>query len=427
MNPILINNGIFHTATGVKTGSLLIEDGMVKSVGNGVAAPEGSIIIDAGGLDVLPGFVDVHVHFREPGYSYKETIKSGSESAAAGGYTSVCTMPNLNPVPDNVENLRIQLEIIKNDAKIEVLPYASITKKRMGHELVNFAELAPLAVGFSDDGTGVQSEEVMKAAMDGISETGKVLAAHCEVESLLKGGYIHNGEYAHDHDHKGICSESEWREISRDVELSNSTGCPLHICHVSTKESVEIIRNAKSRGINVTAETGPHYLAFSDRDLKESGNWKMNPPIRSIEDKEALIKGVIDGTIDVIATDHAPHSHEEKSKGLEKSAMGVIGLETAFAAINTFLVNNGYISFEKLIDLMANTPRKIFGISGGINPGERADIVIVDRKYDWIVDPDKFKTKGRSTPFSGLKLTGKVMMTISQGEIVYDNLVNNQK
>lgn len=374
-------------------------------------------VINAEGKYLLPGLVDMHVHFREPGFSYKETILTGSSAGAAGGFTTVCTMPNLKPSPDSMENLEKQLEIIRKDACIEVIPFATITKKRMGNELVDYKALAPLVAGFSDDGSGVQDEEIMKRAMEGIAPTGKILAAHCEVESLLKGGYIHDGEYARKNNHRGICSESEWKEVERDIILAEETGCRLHICHMSTKESVELVRKAKARGVNVTCETGPHYLTFSDDNLQEHGRFKMNPPIRSIEDRDALRQGVIDGTIDVIATDHAPHSLEEKNKGLEKSAMGVVGLETAFAAVYTTMVASGLMSFERLIELMALNPRKILGLQGieGIKEGEYANLTLVDLNSETIVNGDNFLSKGKATPYDGMTLKGSVVLTIFKG------------
>ena len=353
----------------------------------------------------LPGLADVHVHFREPGFSYKETIRTGSEAALAGGFTAVCTMPNLNPAPDSLENLLPQLEIIKRDAAIKVIPYATITKKRMGNELVDYAVLAPYVAGFSDDGSGVQDEDVMRRAMKGIAPTGKILAAHCEVNDLLRGGYIHDGEYARRHGHRGICSESEWREIERNIRLASETGCRLHICHISTAESVALIRDARKAGIEVTCETGPHYLAFCDEDLQEDGRFKMNPPIRSARDRDALIEGIVDGTIECIATDHAPHSVEEKSRGLERSAMGVVGLETALAAVYTTLVKPGIISLEKLVEIMSINPRRIFGIEGD------AGKVTVDFTESFTVDPATFKTMGKATPFEGMELFGKILKT----------------
>ena len=353
----------------------------------------------------LPGLADVHVHFREPGFSYKETIKTGSEAALAGGFTAVCTMPNLKPAPDSMENLERQLEIIRRDAVVKVIPYATITRQRLGHELVDYEALAPYVAGFSDDGSGVQDEEVMRRAMKGIAPTGKILAAHCEVNDLLRGGYIHDGEYARRHGHRGICSESEWREIERNIRLAAETGCCLHICHISTAESVALIRDARRAGIEVTCETGPHYLAFCDEDLQEDGRFKMNPPIRSARDRDALIEGIVDGTIECIATDHAPHSAEEKSRGLEKSAMGVVGLETALAAVYTTLVRPGIISLDKLVEIMSTNPRRIFGIEG--DPGK----VTVDFSESFTVDPATFKTLGKATPFEGMELYGKILKT----------------
>lgn len=401
------------------TADVSIHDRKVANVGEPMLQTFKGTIIDGSGKYLVPGLVDMHVHFREPGYSYKETIRTGSQAGAAGGFTTVCTMPNLNPAPDDVDNLKRQLDIIRLDACIDVLPYATITKKRMGHELVDYRILAPWVAGFSDDGTGVQDEEVMRRAMEGIAPTGKILAAHCEVESLLNGGYIHDGDYCRANGHRGICSESEWGEVERDIRLAEETGCRLHVCHISTKESVALIRDAKERGVKVTCETGPHYLTFCDEDLQEEGRFKMNPPIRSREDRDALRQGIIDGTIDVIATDHAPHSASEKSKGLEKSAMGVVGLETAFGAVYTTMVEPGLISLERLIELMAVNPRKILGLpgAGGINPGDKADLTLIDPGLSRTVDPSLFRSMGQATPYDGLPLRAWPVLTISNGEI----------
>lgn len=398
---------------------ILITDGIISRIASEIKSPSGCEVIEASGLTVIPGLVDVHVHLREPGFSYKETIPTGTAAAAAGGFTTVCAMPNLNPAPDSLLHLKEEQKLIKKGACIEVLPYATITKGRSGKEPVDFKALAPFIAGFSDDGSGVQDDEVMLKAMEGISLTGKVLAAHCEVNSLLNGGYIHDGEYAAAHGHKGISSESEWREIQRDIDIAERTGCRLHICHISTAESVDLIRRGKARGVKVTCETAPHYLIFSEEDLKDEGRFKMNPPLRSLRDKEALIAGVADGTIDIIATDHAPHSEDEKSRGLAKSAMGIVGLETSLAAIYTYLVKPGIISFERMLELMADAPRKIFEIRGGLKEGARADIALVNFDKQFIVDTKDFLSKGRSTPFAGLKLQGKVITTIAGGKIVY--------
>ncbi len=401
-------------------GTILIEDGVVRERGAFVELPAGTRVVNAGSHEVIPGLVDVHVHLREPGYSYKETIATGTRAAAHGGFTTVCAMPNLNPVPDCRESLDSQLDLIRRDACVEVLPYASITGKRMGETLVDYDLLAPDVAGFSDDGTGVQREEVMRSAMRGIAGTGKVLAAHCEVDSLLRGGYIHDGEYARRHGHRGICSESEWREVERDIRLARETGCRLHICHVSTSESVELVRRAKAEGLPVTCETGAHYLAFCDVDLQEEGRFKMNPPLRSAADREALLAGIADGTIDCIASDHAPHSAEEKARGLEKSAMGVTGLEVSLPAAYTYAVLSRRISLPQLVRLMADNPRRIFGIAGGLNPGDRADVAIVDFDREFKVDSSTFLSMGKATPFDGLTLRGKVLLTVAAGEVVYE-------
>jgi len=418
---IFVKNGRVWNGTELVEGNVLVIDGIISAVGADVTPTEGCREIDAAGAAVLPGLVDVHVHLREPGYSYKETIADGTRAAAHGGFTTVCPMPNLNPAPDSPEHLKAELDIIGRDACIEVKPFATITRQRMGNELVDYEALAPEVAGFSDDGSGVQDEEVMRRAMQGIAATGKVLAAHCEVNSLLRGGYIHDGDYARAHGHRGICSESEWREVERDINLSRDTGCRLHICHVSTRESVELVRRAKAEGLPVTCETGAHYLAFCDEDLQEDGRFKMNPPLRSRRDREALLKGITDGTIDCIASDHAPHSAEEKSRGLEKSAMGVTGIELSLPAVYTYAVLPGHITFARMIELMADTPRRIFGFEGGLRPGDRADLTVVDLNSSFTVEPDKLLSRGKSTPFQGLRLYGMVKATVAAGKIAYLN------
>ena len=361
---------------------------------------------------VFPGFCDVHVHFREPGFSYKETIKTGTLAAAHGGYTAVCTMPNLNPVPDTAATLGIQREIIKKDAEISVYPYAAITKGERGEELSDMKDLAPLAVAFSDDGRGVQSEKIMRLAMIKAKRLNKIVAAHCEVNELLKGGYIHDGEYARAYGHKGICSESEYREIERDLKLAKETGAAFHVCHISAAESVELIRQAKADGIDVTCETAPHYLVLDENDLKESGDYKMNPPLRGKKDREALIEGVLDGTIDMIATDHAPHSAEEKAKGLAGSAFGIVGLETAFQVLYTELVKGGVITLDKLVELIAVNPRKRFKIPfDGFS--------VWDLNKSTVINPEEFLSKGRATPFKGKRVFGENVLTVSGGKAVY--------
>ena len=377
-------------------------------------------IYDCTGLTIMSGLVDLHVHLREPGFSAKETIATGTAAAAHGGFTTVCSMPNLAPAPDSMANLQQQLDIIKRDAVIKVLPYATITRKRVGDELVDFAELKPYVAGFSDDGTGVQSEEVMRQAMAEAAKNDAIIAAHCEVDDLLRGGYIHDGEYARINGHRGICSESEWKQVERDIELVAEAGCRYHVCHISTKETVELIRQAKARGLKVTCETGPHYLTMCDMDLKEEGRFKMNPPIRSAEDRDALIAGLQDGTIDVVATDHAPHTAEEKSRGLERSAMGVVGIETSFAVIYTKLVKAGVISLEKAVDVLAEAPRRIFNLGGGLQEGEAADIAVFDLEKSFTVDPSTFLSKGHSTPFEGWQLQGECCLTLVDGRVAYE-------
>ena len=362
---------------------------------------------------VFPGFCDVHVHFREPGFSYKETIATGCAAAARGGYTAVCTMPNLNPTPDTLEHLNLQRSIIETDACIHVYPYGTITMGERGEELADLQDLAPYVCGFSDDGRGVQNDDMMRKAMLKAKELGKMIVAHCEVNELLRGGYIHDGEYAAAHGHRGICSESEWVQIQRDLELVEEIGCAYHVCHISTKESVDIIRKAKARGVDVTCETGPHYLILDDSHLQEDGRFKMNPPLRDKSDRLALIEGIVDGTIDMIATDHAPHSAEEKAKGLEKSAFGVVGLETAFAAMYTHLVKPGIITMERLIELLVDNPRKRFGLPLGL------DFSIWDLNTEYTVDPEEFQSMGKATPFTGMKFFGRCLLTVCDGRIVW--------
>ena len=362
---------------------------------------------------VFPGFCDVHVHFREPGFSYKETVFSGSQAAARGGYTCVCTMANLNPVPDTPEHLHQQLDLIRENACIHVHPYGAITMGLKGEVLADLEGMAADVAGFSDDGKGVQADSMMRSAMEKAKALDKIIVAHCEVNELLKGGYIHDGDYARQHGHRGICSESEWVQIARDLELVEQIGCKYHVCHISTKESVDIIRQAKARGVNVTCETGPHYLVMDDSMLKEEGRFKMNPPLRSKEDRDALILGLQDGTIDMIATDHAPHSAEEKSRGLEGSAFGVVGIETAFPICYPYLVKTGIITLEKLMDLLVTNPRSRFGLPVG------GDFSVWDLEAEGIVDPQDFLSMGKATPFEGWPIQGKCLTTVCDGKQVY--------
>ena len=362
---------------------------------------------------VFPGFCDVHVHFREPGFSYKETILTGSKAAARGGYTAVCTMPNLNPTPDSLENLNIQRSLIEAGSCIHVYPYGTITVGEKGEKMADLEAMAPYVCGFSDDGRGVQQDDMMRAAMKKAKSLDKMIVAHCEVNELLRGGYIHEGAYATAHGHRGICSESEWEQIRRDLELVREIGCAYHVCHISTKESVELIRKAKAEGLNVTCETGPHYLILDDSDLQEDGRFKMNPPLRSKDDKLALIEGIVDGTIDMIATDHAPHSAEEKARGLEKSAFGVVGLETALAAMYTHLVKPGIISLEKLTELLVDNPRKRFRLPLGL------DFSVWDLSREYTVDPDEFQSMGKASPFTGMSFYGRCLLTVCDGRVVW--------
>lgn len=362
---------------------------------------------------IVPGLCDVHVHFREPGFSYKETIASGSAAAAHGGYTAVCTMPNLDPVPDSAEHLQVQLDAIKRGAAIKVLPYGAITVGEKGEKLADMEAMSDKVCAFSDDGKGVQNDEMMREAMTAAKRLGKIIAAHCEVNSLLFDGYIHDGEYARMHGHRGISSASEYKQIERDLRLAEETGCAYHICHISTKESVELIRQAKARGVNVTCETAPHYLVLCDEDMQEDGRFKMNPPLRSREDKQALIEGIKDGTIDMIATDHAPHSAEEKGRGLEKSLMGVVGLETAFPVLYTELVTKNIITLDRLVELMSFKPKERFGID------TNNDFAVFDISEAYKIDPEDFLSMGRATPFAGREVFGRCLLTVHNGKVVY--------
>lgn len=373
----------------------------------------GASVYNSSQYMIFPGFCDVHVHLRQPGFSYKETIKSGTQASAHGGYTTVFSMPNLKPVPDSAEHLKEQLDIIKKDAVINVLPYGAITVGQNGEELSDMEGMAKDVIAFSDDGRGVQSEEMMKEAMLRAKAIGKIIVAHCEDNSLLHGGYIHDGVYASKHSHRGICSESEWGPIKRDLELCRQTGCAYHVCHISCKESVELIRQAKAQGIDVTCETGPHYLILTDEDLKEDGRFKMNPPLRSKEDRQALIEGVLDGTIDMIATDHAPHSQEEKSRGLEKSAFGIVGIETAFQLLYTHLVKKNIISLERLVELLAVNPRKRFGLEYDNS------FTVWDLDKKTVINPSDFLSMGKATPFEGEEVFGECELTVCNGKTAY--------
>ena len=422
---MLIKNALVYSGGKFKKSDVLIVDSVIRSLGISIPQNGADRVFDFNyNYYLFPGLVDVHVHLRQPGFSYKETIKTGTLAGARAGYTALCAMPNLEPPPDCEENLQKELDIIEKDAVIDVFPFASITKGRTGRgECVDFAALKDKVIGFSDDGTGVQDEPLMRGAMEKCAAEGCIISAHCEVNELLHGGYIHDGRYCREHGHKGICSESEWRQIERDCRLAEQTGCRYHVCHISTAKSVDIIRKAKARGVKVTCETAPHYLTLCDDDLQEDGRFKMNPPLRSAEDRAALIEGVKDGTIDVIATDHAPHSAEEKSKGLAKSAMGITGLETAFPVLYTKLVKPGVITLERLVEMMAVRPREIFKIAGGsIEPGAPADLCAYDLNSCFTVDPNKFLSMGKSTPFEGLRLYAENKLTLLRGEIVYETV-----
>lgn len=412
----LYTNAAIYAGGRFAAGEFAVEGGRIVPVAG--AAPDRTV--DLGGRHVIPGLVDVHVHLREPGFSQKETIASGTAAAARGGYTTVCSMPNLNPAPDAPDTLRAQIDIIRRDAVVRVVPYGCITMGQRGAgELVDFAALAPDVVGFSDDGRGVQSDELMEEAMRRAAKAGRPIVAHCEVDDLLRGGYIHDGEYCRAHGHKGICSESEWKQVERDIALAEKTGCQYHVCHVSTKESVELVRRAKARGVRVSCETAPHYLLLCDEDLQEDGRFKMNPPLRSREDRAALIAGVADGTIEVIATDHAPHTAEEKSRGLAGSAMGIVGLECAFPLMYKYMVLPGTLTLEKLVALMSDNPRRIFGLGGGLNVGGEADFTVLALGAQYEIDPAAFLSKGRATPFAGWPVQGRAVLTVVGGREAY--------
>lgn len=418
MDCLLKNANVYIDGSFKKT-DIFIKDNMIVSVDGSVHYGENVVSFDFNNKYIFPGFTDVHVHLREPGFLCKETIETGTKAAARGGYTSVCAMPNLKPVPDSAEDIKIETDIIEKTAVVHVYPYGAITVDEMGKELADLEGMAPYAIAFSDDGHGVQNDDMMRNAMKKSKELGKMIVAHCEVNELLEGGYIHKGKYAELHGHKGICSESEWKQIERDIELVKETGCAYHVCHISTKESVELIRKAKSEGVNISCETGPHYLVLNDMDLQEEGRFKMNPPIRDESDRLALIEGIKDGTIEFIATDHAPHTEDEKSKGLKNSLMGVVGLETAFPIVYTELVRKGIITLEKAMELLNGNAIERFGIGSEIAAGKPADLTVFDLDEEYVIDPKDFLSKGKSTPFTGRKVFGKCLMTMVNGEIVY--------
>ena len=417
----LFKGGLVYRQGAFSLADMTVRKGKVEAIEDRILPRPGDRVLDVSNCILFPGLADVHVHLREPGFVYKETIETGTAAAARGGYSAVCAMPNLSPAPDTMKNLKAELDAIKKRAKIPVIPYGCITMGQKGKgQLADFGALAPYVCGFSDDGRGVQDEELMELAMLAVRKTGKPLVAHCEDESLLRGGYIHDGPYARMHGHAGICSESETAQVKRDLKLAAQTGCPYHVCHVSAKETVAAIREAKRAGVNVTCETAPHYLLLTDMDLMEDGRFKMNPPIREKADQDALIEGILDGTIDMIVTDHAPHSEEEKAKGLEASLMGVVGLECAFRVMYDRLVRQQKIlTLEKLAELMSLNPRKRFQIEGGLEIGKRADITVIDPNKTGIIDPDEFYSMGRATPFEGWQTTGDVIMTVAGGDIVW--------
>lgn len=421
MNYILSGGYVFVKDKFIKN-DIFIQNGVIACISPNITdVSDDTAVYNLHNCLILPGLIDVHVHLRVPGFFYKEDMNSGTKAAAAGGYSDICAMPNLNPVPDSVEHLKAETDLIEQSAVVNVHPYGALTVNEAGERLSDIDDLAKNVVAFSDDGKGVQSAKMMKSAMMKAKAHDKIIAAHCEVNELLHGGYIHDGEYAKSHGHRGICSASEYEQIRRDIELARQTGCKYHVCHISTKESVELIRQAKRDGVNITCETGPHYLILCDEDLKEEGRFKMNPPLRSRQDLAALIEGIKDGTIDMIATDHAPHSTEEKSKGLEKSAFGIVGLETAFALMYTHLVKTGVITLERLVELMHTNPMKRFNIGCDINEGEPATLAVFDIENEYKINPAEFFSKGKATPFEGEKVFGRCLMTIINGRTVWNS------
>ena len=419
MKVVLRGAQVYSSKSGFSHMDVLIDNGVIADIAPSIPFCRDIVSFDFHSFFLFPGLVDVHVHLREPGFSYKETIRTGTLAAAHGGYTTVCAMPNLSPVPDSPQTLGSELAAIRRDACVHVYPYGAITRGEAGEALSDMEGMAPDVIAFSDDGRGVQSEDMMRQAMLHAKACGRLIAAHCEDNTLLHGGYIHDGIYAHTHGHRGISSESEWRPIARDLRLAEETGCAYHVCHVSCRESVELIRAAKARGVDVTCETGPHYLILDDSMLQEDGRFKMNPPIRSAEDRAALIEGLKDGTIDMIATDHAPHSAEEKSRGLEKSAMGIVGLETAFAELYTHLVRPGILTLSDLIRLLCENPGRRFGIGTSLSVGEPADLTAFDLETPYQIDTNQFLSLGKSTPFSGDTVYGRCRMTMVNGRFVW--------
>ena len=425
---LVLKGGTVYTENGFVQADVAVEEGRIVSVSPSVC-DEGASVIELHDQLVVPGFVDVHVHLREPGFSYKETVYSGTSAAAAGGYTAVCAMPNLKPVPDSVENLRQERELIRKNARVRVYPYGAITVGQKGEEMADLDGMAPDVCGFSDDGRGVQNETMMRAAMERAKKLDKHIVAHCEDEALLAPGWaIHDGEFCRRLGLVGNAPESEWKQVERDIALVRETGCKYHVCHISTKESVELVRRAKAEGLQVTCETGPHYLVLTDMELEDDGRYKMNPPIRTAADRDALIAGLLDGTVDCIATDHAPHSAEEKGRGLAKSLNGIVGLETAFPILYTQLVETGIVPLEVILKALCVNPRRIFSLEGGvIGEGAVADLAVLDLNRPHVIDPQKFKSLGRATPFAGWGVSAAVAMTIVGGEIVYADLANREE
>lgn len=428
MDKILISNAKMMDGGKLTRVDLLVSGGRIARIAEHIDAPTDAVVIPADGLLLSYGFCDLHVHFREPGQEHKETIRTGALAAAHGGYTTVCAMPNLSPAPDNPDHINIECRRIDETAAVKVLPYATLTLGRAGKTPVDMAALKPLAVAFSDDGSGIQTTELMRDIMLQAAREDVTIAAHCEDNSLLHSGYIHDGRYAKAHNHRGICSESEWGQLQRDLQLALETGCRYHACHLSTRESIDLMRRYKKLGAHVTCETAPHYLTLCEDDLQEEGRFKMNPPLRSADDHAALIEGILDGTIDAIATDHAPHTAEEKSRGLEGSPFGIVGLETAFPVLYTKLVKTGTMSLELLFDLLSRRPREIFHIPGRLQEGELADLALFDVDTEYVIDSNDFLSMGKSTPFEGWHVQGKCVLTLKDGKPVFQDkkLINKQ-
>lgn len=428
---VIHNANILNEQGEQELSQITIEDGVIAKVekmgqiGQKID-DNGAQVIDAGGRLVTPGFIDMHVHLREPGFEHKETIETGSRSAAQGGFTTIACMPNTRPVTDNPDTVRFVLQKAEEAGLVNVLPYAAITKSELGRELTDFTALKEAgAIGFTDDGVGVQSAQMMKDAMRQAASLGMPVIAHCEDNSLVEGAPVAEGEFARKHGLKGIPNESEAIHVGRDILLAEATGVHYHVCHVSTEQSIRLIRQAKQIGINVTAEVCPHHLVLSEEDIPGlDANWKMNPPLRSRRDVEACIAALEDGTLDILVTDHAPHSEEEKAKGMQLAPFGIVGFETAFPLLYTKFVATGRWSLAMLVQRMTADPARVFGLEAGrLVPGAPADLTIVDLDAERTVDPAAFASKGRNTPFAGWRLKGWPVATIVKGNLIWNDAI----